>query len=108
MRLPDGREWTFIHDALSRLRRVTDPSGATSTTDYDALGRVVETRDPLGATASLSWDRDGSLSVQAAGEFARLGVDALGRPLRLVHRDADWPATNRPTTDRKSVGRERV
>ena len=96
VRLPDGREWTFIHDALSRLRRVTDPSGATSTTDYDALGRVVETRDPLGATASLSWDRDGSLSVQAAGEFARLGVDALGRPLRLVHRDADRPATDRP------------
>ena len=48
MRLPDGREWSYVHDGLSRLTETVDPAGGLWRREYDVNGMVAATVDPTG------------------------------------------------------------
>ena len=88
--LPDGSQWRFAYDALSRPVSTTDPTGGTWSQSYDAAGQPVATTDPTGVRVGVDVDRTtGKAQVCGSGldDAASSGFDPLGRLTSLERPD---------------------
>lgn len=86
--LPDGSSWQFGWDALSRLRSVTDPTGARAVLEYTANGDLARTVDPTGVVQDFESGPLG-LPTLARDADSQVGAtwDALGRMVGAVNAD---------------------
>ncbi|HEX7739511.1 MAG TPA: RHS repeat-associated core domain-containing protein [Marmoricola sp.] len=94
VRLPDGSGWAFTHDALSRVREITNPGGGTVTADYDIVGAPTTISDPTGVRTEISTD-PGTGRVVSTDGVASSGaeVDRLGRLVGEVQPDGSTVLT---------------
>jgi RHS repeat-associated protein len=85
---PEGRRWTFLHDAAGNLLSMTDPAGTASP-------------DPVDYTTMFGYDGVGQLvrMVDANGHATTFsGHDATGQPTTIIN--ADGKATRVEYDDR--------
>lgn len=74
--------WRFVHDGLSRLQSVTDPTGATWRREYDANGGLAATIDPTGVRQEISHDvATGVATLRDAFSATTVRFDEFGRPV---------------------------
>lgn len=79
--LPDGAQWRFAHDALSRLTQITDPAGHSWQREYGSNGELTAVVDPTGVRQDYSADAAaGTSTVQDAFERTSVRFDEFGRP----------------------------
>ncbi|MFD0366934.1 RHS repeat-associated core domain-containing protein [Streptomyces sp. NPDC127114] len=84
---PEGRRWTFGHDAYGNLIRLTDPRGYTSRNVYDSAGRLMESVDARGgSTRFADFDPTGSPRriIDALGHTTSFRYDAVGNVLSVT------------------------
>ncbi|MEU7059004.1 FG-GAP-like repeat-containing protein [Streptomyces sp. NPDC046197] len=75
---------SYAYDAGGNRTKVTDPSGAVTTTAYDALNRVVSVTDPLGHVTKTTYDGNDNVATT---------TDPLGKVTTYAYDKADRPTT---------------
>lgn len=94
--LPDGDQWLFNHDGLSRLKSATDPDGGIWRYEHNETGELVKTVDPTGVAYTVTGrPEDGSLTaIDASGEITgTIEFDSLGRPVKGTNPQGDAEIT---------------
>ncbi|MGH3659404.1 MAG: hypothetical protein ACRDUA_22380, partial [Micromonosporaceae bacterium] len=78
---------TYAYDVANQLTSVTDALGNVITVQNDPLGRKTQLADPDMGTWTYEYDPIGTLKAQtdAAGQRTDLFYDRLGRPVRTWH-----------------------
>ncbi|UZW62168.1 hypothetical protein [Lysobacter enzymogenes] len=90
-----------LYDAMGRVVRSTDASGASVMRQYDAFGDAVKVTDALGRTGVFYFDALGRVSAQVdpEGYLTTTGYDVSGNPSRVsryADRVAGAPALSAP------------
>ncbi|PPT15892.1 hypothetical protein CYQ11_26215 [Streptomyces cinnamoneus] len=83
---PTGAVTTTAYDALGRQVSVTNALGQTSSTTYDANDNVLTSTDPLGNVTHHSYTDTGLLatSTDPLGKVTSFGYDADGHRTRMI------------------------
>ncbi|MGW8762949.1 golvesin C-terminal-like domain-containing protein [Streptomyces sp. NPDC055815] len=120
---PEGRRWTFGHDAAGNLVRITDPrcnaeggkpDRCTARNVYDAAGRLLESVDARrSSTRFADHDPTGSPRriIDALGHTTSFRYDAVGNVLSVTDAAGStntygYDVRGRPLETRQPVDRE--
>ena len=78
---PAAAIWSYDYDPYGNRSRVTDPTGARSSTTFDVLDRPLTRTDALGRTTTSEYDATSNLTatVDPAGARTTLAYDPSGR-----------------------------
>jgi RHS repeat-associated protein len=78
VRLPDGQQRSWQHDALGRVTVLTDARGNTQRRTYDRLGQLRQVVEPDGNVRTLTYDGEGNvIRAQDAFHDVRLSYTGL-------------------------------
>ena len=77
VRLPDGQQRTWQHDALGRVVALTDARGNTQRRAYDRLGQLRQVVEPDGNVRQLTYDGEGNVT-RARDAFQDVRLSYVG------------------------------